>query len=168
MNTKDLAERMSLRLATDEDSEHVIKLIDAILMEHNDRACLTGSESDLTTIESSYQGRGGAIVVLLDGDKIIGTHAVMPIEKTPAVCTFRRLYLDQDYRGTIASTRLMQWAIDYAKEAGFKRVEFWSDTRFERAHKFFEKFAFEKTGLEREMTDSFEPYSEFQFARELT
>jgi len=55
----------------------------------------------------------------------------------------------------------MQWAVDWAKSADFDRVEFWSDTRFSRAHRFFEKFGFETDGTTRDMDDGFEPYSEY-------
>ena len=55
----------------------------------------------------------------------------------------------------------MQVTIDWTKEAGFARVEFWSDTRFERAHRFFEKFGFERDGRIREMFDGVDPYQEY-------
>lgn len=61
----------------------------------------------------------------------------------------------------------MQVTIDWARDTGFERVEFWSDTRFERAHRFFEKFGFQKSGEVRDMTDSVVPYSEYFFFLEL-
>jgi RimJ/RimL family protein N-acetyltransferase len=57
----------------------------------------------------------------------------------------------------------MQWALDWARSQGFQRVEFWSDTRFERAHKFFLKAGFLTENTTRKMDDGIQPYSEFFF-----
>lgn len=61
----------------------------------------------------------------------------------------------------------MQHTIDWAIEAGFRRVEFWSDSRFHRAHRFFEKFGFVRTQRVRTMDDGHAPYSEIFFYRQL-
>ena len=61
----------------------------------------------------------------------------------------------------------MQLTIDWARERGFREVRFWSDTRFERAHRFFEKFGFQQDGRVREMHDSHEPYSEYYYSLQL-
>ena len=61
----------------------------------------------------------------------------------------------------------MQNNIDWAKDQGIDRIEFWSDTRFERAHRFFAKFGFEKNGDVRSMDDSHEVYKEFFFFLDL-
>jgi putative acetyltransferase len=61
----------------------------------------------------------------------------------------------------------MHWAIDYARSHGAERIEFWSDTRFERAHCFFQKFGFKTTGERRECDDSWEPYWEYFFFLDL-
>ena len=92
-------------------------------------------------------------------------NAVVPLSEH--VCTFRRLYLAADLRGADWGRRLMQWALDWASTAGFQRVEFWSDTRFTRAHQFFEKLGFQRDGRTRQMDDGHMPYAEHFFYREL-
>ena len=57
----------------------------------------------------------------------------------------------------------MDWAVDWSIKNKFHRVEFWSDVRFKRAHSFFEKYGFVKSGEIREMNDGALPYSEFFF-----
>jgi putative acetyltransferase len=163
----------SIRLATQADTDGVVELIDGILKEYGDRICLTpgGSEADLLDFESGYRAKGGEFWVLesvKEGDsRIIGTHATRPDPNNGEVCTFKRLYLHSEFRGTNWGRDLMQVTIDWARNSDFKRVEFWSDTRFERAHRFFEKFGFQKSGEERHMTDSVVPYSEYFFFLEL-
>ncbi len=158
---------MKLRAFQPEDKNGIIALIDRVLREYGDKVYLEGVDSDLTNIERRYHARGGAFVVLENEGKIMGTHAVLPLGDKPGVVNFRRLYLCGTLRGTNVSGQLMQWALDWTTENGFKRVEFWSDKRFTRAHRFFIKFHFQKTGEERQMNDSWAPYEEFFFCRDL-
>ena len=159
-----------IRIATNTDCKGIINLIGAVYAEYGDRVCLDegGAEAELQDVEANYRGRGGDFWVLdLDG-KILGTHAALPDKSDPAVCGFRRLYLDESLRGeTDWGHQLMQVTIDWARDNGFQRVQFWSDTRFERAHRFFAKFGFQPDGRKREMLDSHEPYSEYFFKLEL-
>ena len=158
---------MRIRSATNADSKQVIALIDSVLNEWDDAVCLDGSEADLLTIESSYHDSNGVFVVMEVAGKVAGTHAVLPVDQENGLCTFKRLYLDRNLRGTSAGKDLMQWNIDWAKEKGFSKIEFWSDTRFHRAHKFFEKFGFEKGIETREMNDSHETYWEYYFSKSI-
>ncbi len=170
-----------LRLATHHDQAAVIQLIDSVLQEYNDQICLEGAESDLLDIEGQYFGRGGAFWVLSDPGsqqaprqsqkndfRVIGCHAAIGNREQPEVCNFKRLYLAPAYRGGSGGQQLMQVAIDWARESGFTRIEFWSDTRFERAHRFFRKFGFQKSGQVRAMHDSHAPYQEYFFWLDLT
>jgi putative acetyltransferase len=118
-------------------------------------------------IDGRYLAAGGAFVILDDGGTICGSHAVLPYADRPGVCTFRRLYLAPTLRGTGWGERLMQWAFDWARTAGLSRVEFWSDVRFVRAHRFFRRLGFVQSGEVREMHDGAMPYREFFFFRDL-
>lgn len=164
---------LKIRLATAEDCDGIVELIDGVLVEYGDRICITpgGSEADLLDLETGYRNKGGEFWVLEEsvGEncRIVGTHATRPDPSKQGVCTFKRLYLHADFRGTNWGHDLMQVTIDWARDTGFERVEFWSDTRFERAHRFFEKFGFQKSGEVRDMTDSVVPYSEYFFFLEL-
>ena len=158
---------MQIRNATNEDSQSLVELIGSVYVEYGDEIFLEGYDSDLLDVEASYVEKGGAFIVLLDQGEIIGSHAALPVDLEKGIVTHRRLYLRKDYRGGVAGAMLMDWAIDWDREHGFKRIEFWSDVRFERAHQFFEKFGFRKTGLKRDMDDGAMPYSEFQFCKDL-
>ena len=73
-----------------------------------------------------------------------------------------------ELRGSGWGGRLMEWAFDWARKHGQSRVEFWSDVRFTRAHRFFRRLGFEHDGRTREMHDGAMPYSEFFFFRDLS
>lgn len=157
-----------VREARRTDSEGLIRLIDTVYREYGDKICLEGYDADLLEVPESYSNEGGLIVVIEHENNIVGSHACLPVDVDSGLFTFRRLYVDARYRGgTPVGHLLMQWAIDYAISRGAKRIEFWSDTRFARAHRFFEKFGFQKTGEVREMHDSWEPYSEFFYFKNL-
>lgn len=163
-----------IRLATPEDCDGVVELIDGCLIEYGDRICITegGSEADVLDVDAGYRAKGGEFWVLESIEEgvshILGTHAARPAVNNPnEICTFKRLYLHKSLRGSHWGRDLMQVTIDWARDSGFKRIEFWSDTRFERAHRFFQKFNFRKTGDIRHMTDSAVPYSEYFFFLEL-
>ena len=150
--------------ATNANQSQIVALIDTCYQEYGDTIVLEGDDSDLLDIERNYRGKLGEFIAIQDEDgSVIGTHAVVPLDLQSGLCTFRRLYLQNDLRGTGLGTALMLWAIHWARDAGFKRVEFWSDTRFERAHRFFEKLGFQTEFETRDMDDGIQPYSEFFF-----
>ncbi|HTN75176.1 MAG TPA: GNAT family N-acetyltransferase [Pirellulaceae bacterium] len=155
-----------IRAANAADIPGIVALIDAVYQEYGDRICLESADSDLLTAHEHYAAQGGRFIVLARGDEILGTHAVVPLAQ-PEICTFRRLYLDKSLRGAEWGERLMHWAIATARELQFSRVEFWSDTRFERAHRFFARLGFERDGRVRTMHDAFEPYQEYFFFKAL-
>lgn len=158
------SEAINLRPAVNQDSGQIIELIDSVLREYDDKVCLDGCEADLLDIEVNYLAKGGMFWVLERNGQIVGTHAALPWSESSGACHFRRLYLHPSLRGTKWSAVLMQVTIDWAIEHNFQLVEFWSDTRFHRAHKFFTKFGFTPDGRTRVMTDGIDPYSERYFA----
>jgi len=169
MTGYDLPDGVEIRLATNSDCDGIIALVDGVLIEYGDRICLDpgGSEADLQDIEGGYRAKGGEFWVLEHQQRIVGCHATRPFTEDQAVCTFKRLYLDTTLRGTSCGHVLMQATIDWARQESFRRIEFWSDTRFERAHRFFEKFGFQKNGKSREMNDSALTYWEYFFYLDL-
>lgn len=160
-----------LRPAEPRDVAGLVALIDGVYREHGDEIYLAGADSDLLDVDGSYRELGGEFVVLVDpradAGPIYGAHAVLPLAGRPGVCTFRRLYLNPGLRGRGEGERLMQWAFDWARSQGLVRVEFWSDVRFTRAHRFFARLGFTQTGETREMDDGAMPYREYFFERQL-
>lgn len=162
-------ERMGLilRHPTPDDTPGVIALVEGVYHEYGDRVCLEDAERDLLSFHDHFPRLGGDAIVLVDGEQVVGMHAVVPLADQPGVCTFRRLYMAPSLRGSGWGEKLMQWAIDTAKAKGFHRIEFWSDTRFVRAHHFFARLEFKQDGRVRDMTDSYQPYQEYFFFRDL-
>jgi len=154
---------MKIRDAKLIDTDSIIKLINKVYQKYGDKIFLDGVDSDLLNIEQNYNFIGGKFVVLESNNIVIGTHAVLPDPNRYGVCLFKRLYTEPELWGTGAGNQLMQWAFTWAKEHKMQSVEFWSDIRFERAHKFFEKWNFIK-GETRQMSNGSMPYEEYFFS----
>ena len=155
-----------LRSVRSSDSPAVIALIDGVYREYGDQLCLDNADSDLLELPDRYTEAGGEFVVLEQDGVVRGTHAALPLRE-PAVCTFRRLYLGPELRGSGWGERLMDWAVQWARHRQFHRIEFWSDTRFQRAHVFFARQGFQRDGRTRQMHDGLTPYQEHFFYRDL-
>ena len=93
----------------------------------------------------------GAIWVMRDADgRVVGSIAAERLDG-PTV-ELHRLYLDADLRGQGLGRRLFETGVDWAREQGAWRVELWSDTRFEDAHRLYERLGYVKTET-RELDD---------------
>jgi putative acetyltransferase len=157
---------LQLRPYHNDDREGVVSLVNGVYQEYGDEVNLAGADADLLDIPSFYLAQGGSFVVLA-ADRIVGSHALLPLDPDRNCCTFRRLYLAASQRGSGCGEQLMEWAIDLARHQGYQRVEFWSDTRFTRGHRFFQRCGFQSDGQNREMDDGLIPYQEYFFWQDL-
>ena len=153
----------SIRPATREDEPQLVRLIDEVYREYGDEVDLEGYDRDLLDVEASYREVGGEFVVLEEDGRISGAHATQPVDRDEGVVTFRRLYLPPRNRGTGAGKALMDWAVGWSREHGYRRVEFWSDTRFARAHRFFADYGFVRGGI-RHVEEGKLSFSEYHFS----
>jgi putative acetyltransferase len=156
---------MPLRPYRPEDKNAVIAMIDGVYREYADRVHLEKSEADLLDIPGNYAQ--GQFMVLDDAGVIRATVAISPDPARPGVAYLKRLYLDAGLRGTGAGTQLLEWFLETALGLGLRRVELWSDVRFERAHAFYRKMGFRNGGEVREMDDSWQPYREYFYYMDL-
>ncbi|MBN4046851.1 GNAT family N-acetyltransferase [bacterium AH-315-P07] len=157
---------MKLRCVRKDDTQAVIDLIGEIYSEYGFEICLEDAESDLTSITDHYPQ--DSFMVLVDDDGAIrATVALTACPEQKHIAWLKRLYLDSSLRGGGHAERLLSWAVDRARLLGLTRMELWSDIRFDRAHRFYEKHGFARNGTVRHMTDAHEPYDEYFFARDL-
>lgn len=159
-------EQFSIRPGTNEDGEALIALIDAVYREYGDEVDVAGYDRDLLDLETSYRAKGGEFVVLESDGRVVGAHATQPIDRDKGILTFRRLYLYPKWRGGGAGKALMDWALEWGRAEGYRRVEFWSDTRFDRAHRFFERYGFVRGGV-RHLEEGTLKFSEHFYALDL-
>jgi len=159
-------ENWILRPGLREDGPGLVRLIDDVYREYGDEADVEGYDRDLLDVEAAYRDKGGEFVVLEEDGEIVGAHATQPVDPEQGLLTFRRLYLPARVRGRGAGKFLMDWAVRWSRDNGYRRVEFWSDTRFFRAHQFFERYGFERGGV-RHVEEGKLKFSEYFFALSL-
>lgn len=162
-----MQEEFTLRPGYREDAAALAALIDGVYREYGDEIDLNGYDRDLLDVEACYRAAGGEFVVLERGGQVAGAHATQPVDRDRGVVTFRRLYLRKELRGTAAGKELMDWAVGWSRARGFRRVEFWSDTRFERAHRFFERYGFVRGGI-RQVVEGKLSFAEYFYAMDLS
>ena len=157
---------MQLREVRESDTNAVIELIDGLYQDYGFKICLEQAESDLVDISAHFEA--GSFMVLCDeADAVRATVAMAVDAERPHVAWLKRLYLDASLQGGGHAERLLEWAYERARLQRCTRMELWSDIRFERAHRFYEKHGFEQDGTVRHMTDADEPYDEYFFFKEL-
>jgi GNAT superfamily N-acetyltransferase len=98
-----------------------------------------------------YADQGGALWCAEAAGQIVGMIATRPL---PAgaweIC---RVYVRPALHGGGLGHRLLDLAEAHAISAGASRLVLWSDTRFDRAHRFYEKRSYVRSGPVRVLAD---------------
>jgi GNAT superfamily N-acetyltransferase len=106
---------------------------------------------ELRALASHYAGKGGALWAADADGQIVGMIGVVP--HSDGAWEIVRLYMLPPYRGTDLAPRLLAIAEAHARAAGATRLVLWSDTRFDRAHRFYEKHSYVRHGSIRVLHD---------------
>ena len=136
-----------LRPARNADRSAIERLVFGILAEFGLRADPGGTDSDLADIQGEYISRGGAFDVLVsDGGDIVGSVGLYQL--TASICELRKMYLATSLRGQGLGRRLLEHALERAKELGYSRVELETASVLKDAIALYERYGFRR--LERE------------------
>ncbi len=157
---------MSLRPGRDADAAGFIALIAACWAEYP--GCimdLDGEVPELRALASHYAGQGGALWVAETEGAIAGMVATRPLgEGAWEIC---KMYVARARRGTGLAQALLDAAESHARGGGGAAMKLWSDTRFDRAHRFYEKHSYVRSGPIRALDDVSNSI-EFPYAKPLT
>ena len=110
-----------------------------------------GEEPQLRALESYYVAAGGAVWVAERDDTIVGMVATKPLEG--GVWEICKVYVSPELHGAGVGPTLLDIAECHAIGAGASRLALWSDTRFDRAHRFYEKRSYVRWGPIRVLHD---------------
>jgi len=158
---------MLLRAGRNEDSEGFIALIGACWAEYpNCVLDVDGEVPELRALASYFARSGGALWVAEQAGRVIGMAAARPMNQDSAweIC---KVYVDATARGTGLAHRLLDAAERQARASGAARLVLWTDTRFEAAHRFYEKRGFLRQGSIR-ILDDLSKSLEFRYTKPLT
>ncbi|MBO0710365.1 MAG: GNAT family N-acetyltransferase [Acetobacteraceae bacterium] len=141
-----------MRPGRDADADGFIALISACWSEYP--AIVFDVDAELPEfrwLASYYAAKGGRVWAAEVCGRIVGMIAAAP--SGSAAFEIGRLYVYPQWRGTGLAYRLLDRAEEYARAAGAYRLALWSDTRFERAHRFYEKCSYVRSGPVRALND---------------
>ncbi len=105
-------------------------------------------DSDLDKIKETYL-KDGNFWIALKNNQVIRTVAVKSIVNN--IAKLNRMFVLTHYHGTRVGQRLLDCALDFAREKGFKNNFKYSYKQMYRAHKFYEKNGFKRieTGVNK-------------------
>lgn len=141
----------NLRRFEERDAEGVKTLILTILTREYPFDRSAYSDSDLDKIAQTYSGPKDSFFVAEEGSEIVGTAGIK--EDSPEDALLRRLFVDPKHRKKGYGTRLLDRAISFAREKGYKRIFFRCTDRMAAAMKlciskgFKEKDSLEVSGF---------------------
>ena len=152
-----------IRPGRDTDAEGFIALIGAAWAEYP--GCILdvdGELPELRALAAYYARQAGALWTAERDGRVIGMVATRPIaDGAWEIC---RMYLDAGERGMGLGQALLATAEAHARAAGATRLILWSDTRFHRAHAFYEKQSYLRSGAIR-VLDDISHSLEFRYAK---
>jgi GNAT superfamily N-acetyltransferase len=106
---------------------------------------------ELHALGTYYAGQGGGLWIAEADGAVAGMIAARPLDAaTWEIC---RVYVDPALHGSGLGHALLDQAERHAIAAGAGRLALWSDTRFDRAHRFYEKRSYVRFGAVRVLND---------------
>ena len=143
---------MLLRPGRDSDADGFIALIGRCWADYP--GCVLEvehEEQELFALESYCVARGGRLWTAEDSGVVAGMAAILPAGD--GVWELKKLYVHPGLHGSGLAHRLLDAAEAHAAAAGAVRLVLWSDTRFVRAHRFYEKRSWVREGPIRALDD---------------
>jgi GNAT superfamily N-acetyltransferase len=143
------------------DAPAVVELIGRVFAEYGFVWDPEVEVPDLLAFERHYGG-GGAFWVARLGHRVVGSVGVERLADGRA--ELHRLYLDAALRGRGLGRALVEAVLAWCRAHGIMGLVLWSDTRFEQAHRLYERMGFARTG-ERELPDDVNDTREYRYER---
>lgn len=144
---------MYVRPVRDKDAPKLLALVGRCFAEYEGVVLEPeGIDADLNHYASVLEKTGGEGYVVDRGEDIVALVACVPSGDDRF--ELKRFYLDQDLRGSGIASKLLRLVEGRARTYGAQTMELWSDTRFERAHRFYEREGFARQEHTRALGDS--------------
>ncbi len=141
-----------LRAGRDADGDGFIALLTACWLEYP--GCVVdidGESPELHALASYFAARDGALWAAEQAGRVVGMIGTRPLGG--GVWELCKVYAYADQRGTGLAQALVAAAEDFARGRGAVEMKLWSDTRFDRAHRFYEKLFYVREGAIRVLSD---------------
>ncbi len=160
------AGRPVLRTGRDGDAAGFIRVVSDCWAEYP--GCVTdidGEAPELHALASYCAKRGGQVWAAEADGNVAGMVCTYPL--SGGAWEIGKMYVARAYRGGGVAHDLVDAAEQFARSQGAVRMKLWSDTRFDRAHRFYEKRSYVRSGPIRVLGDKSNTI-EFAYAKPLT
>lgn len=153
-----------VRPGRDTDAAGFIRLIGDCWAEFP--GCVFDVDAELPELHAlaAYFARADGVLWAAEHDgRLIGMVGTRPLGHDAAyeIC---RMYVAREQRGSGLAQRLLDTAEDHARAAGAERLVLWTDTRFNAAHRFYERRGYVRQGAIR-ILDDLSKSLEFRYAK---
>jgi putative acetyltransferase len=95
---------------------------------------------DMDQISTQYTEPSGIFLVLLDGDRVVGTGAVRRLDD--ATCELKRMWFLPEYRNQGQGTRMSELLFEFARAAGYKKIRLDTSPLLLAANKLYQRLGF--------------------------
>ena len=143
----------AIRPARDDDQDGLIALIGGCFAEYP--GCVLdvdGEIPELRAIASYADKRNGRFWVAEADSTVVGCIGVAPAPDPDGV-ELLKLYVDSAMRGRGLGGRLVRLVEEEAARRHVAFIELWTDTRFESAHRLYERLGYQRLPETRELHD---------------
>lgn len=157
----------AIRPARNEDAQDLFGLLALCFAEYP--GCFVDPHDDLRDLRrpgEAFAERRGTFWAVEDERGRVSA-CVAADEPEPGVVELHRLYVRPDRRRGGLGEGLVRHVERFALGRGARHLVFWSDTRFEAAHRLYARLGFERTGASRELGDISQT-REWRFEKDLT
>lgn len=100
------------------------------------------SLSDIENVRSHYFDNCGTFLVLVDGERVVGTGAIRRLDAQ--ICELKRMWFLKQYRGKGLVQKMAQMLFEFARQVGYQKVrlDLANAERQPQALKFYQKLGF--------------------------
>ena len=143
----------TIRPARDADEDGLIALIGGCFAEYP--GCVLdvdGEIPELRAIATYFARRDGRFWVAESEGSVTGCIGVAPAPD-PTGVELLKLYVDSAMRGRGLGGRLVGVVEEEAAQRGARFIELWTDTRFENAHRLYERLGYGRLPETRDLHD---------------
>jgi putative acetyltransferase len=150
----------SIRAARDSDEAGLIALIGPIFAEYDNCVFDVDREiPELRRIASAFAEWGGEFWVAEREGTVVGCVGWAPAQDAGGI-ELKKLYVAKSERESGLGAALLERVLEAARRVEARFVDLWSDTKFETAHRFYERRGFARGGTRelRDLSDTVEWY----------
>jgi putative acetyltransferase len=140
-----------LRPAVDADGARLADLIATCFSDYDGCVFDRSEFPELAAIAQHFTAAAGRIWVAEAAGALVGSLGVRPAGEDGV--ELLKVYVARPWRGSGLATALLETALAFAGARDARHIELWSDTRFARAHAFYAKHGFQRTGEQRFLAD---------------